>query len=158
MTRKFWIRTLRNVVLRKRPYFAHLALTHVCNLHCSFCHIPEYKVQELDTDGMKRVVDKLDQMGIAYLSISGGGEPLIRKDFAAILNYAAGRGMYVKLTSNGTMPKSKYDELLACGVSEIAISLDGVRGNQLPYAHVGPKVLQSIGYLNDKLPRARNWF
>ena len=82
MTRKFWIRTLRNVVLRKRPYFAHLALTHVCNLHCSFCHIPEYKVQELDTDGMKRVVDKLDQMGIAYLSISGGGEPLIRKDFA----------------------------------------------------------------------------
>src|SRR4249919_427937 len=85
MTRKFWIRTARNLVFRKRPYFAHLALTHVCNLHCSFCHIPEYKVQELDTDGMKRVVDKLDQMGIAYLSISGGGEPLIRKDFAEIL-------------------------------------------------------------------------
>src|SRR5688572_3151851 len=152
MTRKFWIRTLRNVVFRKRPYFAHLALTHVCNLRCSFCHIPEYKVQELDTNGMKRVVDKLDEMGIAYLSISGGGEPLLRKDFAEILNYAAGRGMYVKLTSNGTMPQSKYDELLACGVSEIAISLDGVRGNQLPYAHVGPKVLQSIRYLNDNLP------
>ena len=63
--------------------------------------------------------------------------------------------MYVKLTSNGTMSESKYDELLACGVSEIAISLDGVRGNQLPYAHVGPKVLQSIGYLNDKLPRGK---
>ena len=153
MTRKFWIRTARNLVFRKRPYFAHLALTHVCNLHCSFCHIPEYKVQELDTDGMKRVVDKLDRMGIAYLSISGGGEPLLRKDFATILNYAAGRGMYVKITSNGTMPKSKYAELLCCGVSEIAISLDGVRGNQLPYAHVGPKVLQSIGYLNDNLPR-----
>ena len=107
-------------------------------------------MQELDTDGMKRVVDKLDQMGIAYLSISGGGEPLIRKDFAAILNYAAGRGMYVKLTSNGTMPESKYDELLACGVSEIAISLDGVRGNQLPDVHAGRKVLQSIGYLNVK--------
>jgi len=153
MTRKFWIRTARNLVFRKRPYFAHLALTHVCNLHCSFCHIPEYKVQELDTDGMKRVVDKLDRMGIAYLSISGGGEPLLRKDFATILNYAAGRGMYVKITSNGTMSKAKYAELLCCGVSEIAISLDGVRGNQLPYAHVGPKVLQSIGYLNDNLPR-----
>jgi MoaA/NifB/PqqE/SkfB family radical SAM enzyme len=155
MTRKFWIRTLRNFVLRKRPYFAHLALTHVCNLHCTFCHIPEYRVQELDTEGMKRVVDKVDQLGIAYLSISGGGEPLIRKDFAEILNHAAGRGMYVKLTSNGTMPQSKYDELLACGVSEIAISLDGVRGNQLPYAHVGPKVLQSIRYLNDQLPRGK---
>src|SRR5678809_143531 len=97
MTRKFWIRTLRNFVFRKRPYFAHLALTHVCNLHCTFCHIPAYKVQELDTEGMKRVVDKLDQMGIAYLSISGGGEPLIRKDFAEILNHAAARGMYLSL-------------------------------------------------------------
>jgi MoaA/NifB/PqqE/SkfB family radical SAM enzyme len=153
MTRKFWTRTLRNLVFRRRPYFAHLALTHVCNLHCTFCHIPEYKVQELDTDGMKRVVDKLDRMGIAYLSISGGGEPLIRKDFAAILNHAADRGMFVKITSNGTMPESKYAELLATRIAEIAISLDGVRGNQLPYAHVGPKVLQSIAYLNDNLPR-----
>src|SRR4030095_8832521 len=150
MTRKFWIRTLRNFVLRKRPYFAHLALTHVCNLHCSFCHIPEYKVQELDTEGMKRVVDKLDQMGIAYLSISGGGEPLIRKDFAAILNYAAGRGMYVKLTSNGTMAEPKNNNFFACGASQIVTSLESVRDNQLPSAHVGPKVLQSIGYLNDK--------
>ena len=153
MTRKFWIRTLRNVVFRNRPYFAHLAFTHVCNLHCSFCHIPEYKVKELDTHGMKLVIDKLDKMGIAYLSISGGGEPLIRKDFAELLNYAAGRGMYVKITSNGTMPESKYAELVACRVSEIAISLDGVRGNQLPYAHVGPKILRSIAYLNNNLPR-----
>ena len=155
MTRKFWLRTFRNVVHRRKPFFAHLALTHVCNLHCSFCHIPEYKVKELDTDGMKHVIDKLDAMGIAYLSISGGGEPLLRKDFATLLNYAADRGLYVKLTSNGTMPESRYAELLACRVSEIAISLDGVEGNQLPYAHVGPKLLQSIRYLNDNLPRGK---
>jgi MoaA/NifB/PqqE/SkfB family radical SAM enzyme len=141
------------VVNRNKPYFAHLAFTHVCNLHCSFCHIPEYKVQELDTEGMKRVIDRLDKLGIAYLSISGGGEPLLRKDFAELLNYAAEIGMFVKITSNGTMPKSKYDELLASRVSEIAISLDGVRGNQLPYAHVGPKILDTVGYLSDNLPR-----
>ena len=155
MTRKFWLRTLRNLVLRNKPYFAHLAFTHVCNLHCSFCHIPEEKVQELDTDGMKRIIDKLDRMGIAYLSISGGGEPLLRKDFATLLNYSADRGIYTKITSNGTMPQARYDELLASRVSEIAISLDGVRGNQLPYAHVGPKILQTIRYLNDNLPSGK---
>src|SRR6185503_14947658 len=56
---------------------------------------------------------------------------------------------------NGTLPRAKYDELLSCRVDEIAISLDGVRGNQLPYAHVGPKILDTIGYLNDNLPRGK---
>lgn len=153
MTKKFWLRTLRNVVRPNNPYFAHLAITHVCNLRCSFCHIPEYKVEEQDTAGMKRIIDKLDRMGIAYLSISGGGEPLLRKDFAEILNYAASIGMYVKITSNGTMPESRYAELLESRVSEIAISLDGVDGNQLPYAHVGPRILRSISYLDRNLPR-----
>ena len=153
MTKKIVIRTLRNLVFRKRPYFAHLALTHRCNLLCTFCHIPEERIQEQNTEGMKRIIDRLDQMGIAYLSISGGGEPLLRREFAEILNHAADKGLFVKTTSNGTMPRAKYAELLASRVSEIAISLDGVRGNQLPYAHVGPKVLESIAFLNDNLPK-----
>src|SRR3990172_8620837 len=72
MTRKFWFRTFRNFLFRNRPYFAHLALTHVCNLRCRFCHIPEERLKEQDTGGMKRVIDRLDRMGIAGLSISGG--------------------------------------------------------------------------------------
>lgn len=152
MTPKFWFRTIRNLFFRNRPYFAHLALTHACNLRCRFCHIPEERIQEVDTEGMKRIIDRLDRMGIAVLSVSGGGEPLLRRDFAAILNYAADKGLYVKITSNGTLSRAKYAELLATRVSEIAISLDGVRGDDLPYSHVGPKLLESIGFLNDHLP------
>ncbi len=85
-------------------------------------------MQEQDTEGMKRIIDRLDRMGIAVLSISGGGEPLLRKDFAAILNYAAEKGLYTKITSNATMPHAKYAELLASRVDEIGISIDGVRG------------------------------
>ncbi len=155
MSAKFWFRTFRNIIFRNRPYFAHLALTHRCNLHCSFCHIPEEKVKEYDTEGTKRIIDKLDEMGIAYLSISGGGEPLLRPDFATLINYASDKGLAVKITSNGTMSRAKYAELLASKVADIGISLDGVRGNELPYAHVGPKVLESIGYLNDNLPRGK---
>jgi MoaA/NifB/PqqE/SkfB family radical SAM enzyme len=155
MSAKTVFRTFRNVIFRNRPYFAHLALTHRCNLKCTFCQIPEERVKEFDTDGMKRVIDKLDNMGIAYLSISGGGEPLLRPDFATIINYAVGKGLVVKITSNGTMPRAKYAELLASGVSDIGISIDGVAGNELPFAHVGPKVLESIAYLNDNLPKGK---
>lgn len=152
MTKKFWFRSVRNVIFRNRPYFAHLAFTHNCNLRCSFCHIPEERIKEQDTAGMQRIIDELDRLGIAVLSISGGGEPLLRRDFATLLNYAADKGLYVKITSNGTMSKQKYQELLDSRVTEIAISLDGVQGNQLPFAHVGPKILDSIAFLNANLP------
>lgn len=153
MSFKVVARTLRNVVLPRRPFFAHLALTHRCNLRCRFCQIPNERTEELDTETMKLVIRKLDRLGIAHLSISGGGEPLLRDDFAEILRYAVGRGLQVKLTSNGTMSRAKYVDLLASGIAEIGISLDGVRGEDLPYSHVGSKLLRNLRFLNDNLPR-----
>jgi MoaA/NifB/PqqE/SkfB family radical SAM enzyme len=151
MNWKYAVRTLRTEISRKRPYFTHLAITHRCNLRCRFCHITEEPCEELDLDGMKRVIDVLDRMGVAVLSICGGGEPLLRKDFASIINYAVGKGLYTKITSNGTLPLDRYRELLRSKATEIAISLDGVEGDDLPYGHVSPKILRTIRYLNDNL-------
>lgn len=72
MTSKFLYRTFRNVILPDRPCFAHLALARRCNLQCSFCHVQETKFRELDTDGMLRVMDRLDELGVAVISVSGG--------------------------------------------------------------------------------------
>ena len=152
MSGKFFRRTLRNSVFRNRPYFAHLALTHRCNLRCRFCRIQDAKFQELNTRQMRNVIDVLDRMGVAVLSISGGGEPLLRPDVVSIVNYAAGRGLYTKITSNGTMPLERYGQLLQSEIKEIAISLDGVEGNDLPFSHVGPAILRTIRYLHDHLP------
>lgn len=152
MSWKFAVRTFRNVAFKNRPYFAHLAVTHRCNLSCRFCRIREDEFDELDTAGMRQVIDVLDRMGVAVVSISGGGEPLLRSDVPALLTYAARKGLYTKVTSNGTMPLKRYGELLQSDVKEIAISVDGVQGNDLPYGHVGPQILRTIRYLNDRLP------
>ncbi len=153
MPAKFAFRTIRNVFFRGHPYFAHLAITHRCNMRCRCCHISEEHFEELSLNEMKRVIDILDRMGIAVLSISGGGEPLLRRDCFAIINYAAAKGMYTKLTSNGTMPLACYRDLLNCRIKEIGVSLDGVQGNDIPFSHVGPRILESIRFLNDHLPR-----
>jgi MoaA/NifB/PqqE/SkfB family radical SAM enzyme len=155
MSGKFIRRTLRNVVLRNRPYFAHLALTHRCNLRCRFCQIQSTRFDELDTERMKRVIDALDRLGVGVISVSGGGEPLLRDDFDEILDYAAARGLYTKMTSNGTMPRERYERLLRCGIREIAISLDGVEGNEIPYSHCGPRILETLRYLHDHLPAGK---
>lgn len=137
MTSKFLYRTFRNVIPPDRPYFAHLALTHRCNLQCSFCHIQETRFRELDTDGMLRVIDRLDELGVGVISISGGGEPLIRQDFAEIIDYASFKGIYTKITSNGTMPRRRYEQVLRSRVDEIGISLDGDAATTCPSATKG---------------------
>ncbi len=154
MSGKFLLRTFRNVAFPRKPYFAHLAFTHHCNLRCRFCHIREEQIQELDTAGMKRLIDRLDTMGVAVVSCTGG-EPLLRKDFVELVNYAADKGLYIKMTSNGTMPLAKYRELLDSKVQEIGISLDGVEGDDLPYSHCGPRVLETIRFLDANLPRGK---
>lgn len=152
MTGKFLRRTFRSVLFPKAPYFAHLAITHRCNLKCRFCHVTETRFTELDTTATMRVIDVLDQMGVAVISISGGGEPLLREDFDQIIDYAVSLGLYVKITTNGTVPRSKYQRLLASAVDEIGVSLDGVRGSDLPFSHVGPPILATLQYLHDQLP------
>jgi MoaA/NifB/PqqE/SkfB family radical SAM enzyme len=151
MSAKFWRRTLRNVVFRRRPYFAHLSVTHRCNLRCHFCQIPLERIDELDLEGMKRVIDRLDRLGIAVLSLTGG-EPLLRKDCPDIVNYAASKGLSVNVSSNGTMPQRRYEALLQSRVTEFGISLDGVRGEDLPHRHDGTVIRENLRYLNDHLP------
>ncbi len=151
MTGKFIRRTMRNVIFPKQPYFAHLAITHRCNLKCRCCHVTATRFAELDTASFKRVIDVLDRTGVAVISISGGGEPLLRQDFDEIINYAASRGLYVKITSNGTMPRAAYERLLKSRIEEIGISLDGVRGSDLPFSHIGAPILFTLRYLNDNL-------
>jgi len=59
------------------------------------------------------------------------------------------------MTSNGTMPLSRYRDLLQSTIKEIGISLDGVEGNDIPFSHTGPRILESIRYLNDHLPEGK---
>ena len=153
---KFARRIVRTLLMRRRrPFFAHLAVTHRCNLRCHFCRITQERIAELDTAGMKRVIDKLDRLGVGILSVSGGGEPLLRSDFIELVNYAAEKRLYTKVTSNGTMAAGRYRELLGSRISEISISLDGVEGNDLPYSHCGPKILETIRFLHDNLPAGK---
>ncbi|MEO8658527.1 MAG: radical SAM protein, partial [Bryobacteraceae bacterium] len=123
MSGKFIWRTLRNILLRDRPYVARLAFTAKDTPHGG-----------LKTDGMKRVVDGLDRRGVAVISICGGGEPLLRDDFDEIVNYAGGKGLYIKLTSNGAVPLDRYRRLLSSRVNEIVVSLRAVEGGELPFS------------------------
>jgi mycofactocin radical SAM maturase len=81
--------------------------------------------RELSTDEAKRELDELHDLQVFYINI-GGGEPMIRRDFFELVEYAIGRGIGVKFSTNGAyIDAEKARRLTAMDYLDIQISLDG---------------------------------
>jgi MoaA/NifB/PqqE/SkfB family radical SAM enzyme len=115
-------RAARSFLDRNYPIFAHLFVTKRCNLRCKMCNVWETKCPEADTGRMKQIIDRLDDMGIAILQITGG-EPFLRSDFGELVRHATGRGLIVVTSTNGTLPVSIYQKALDLPLHEIGVSL-----------------------------------
>src|SRR5260221_3156782 len=73
-----------------------------------------------------RLIDDWAEMRIFYIN-AGGGEPMVRPDFFALMEHAVDRGVGVKFSTNG----SRIDAAAARWVAstdylDVQISLDGV--------------------------------
>src|SRR5688500_15685755 len=102
-------------------------LTYACNLECVHCLSSSGRrdPRELTTAEAKRVIDELHELQVFYVNI-GGGEPTIRRDFFEIVDYAIGRGVGVKFSTNGTfIDAAKAARLAATDYLDVQISLDG---------------------------------
>jgi mycofactocin biosynthetic radical S-adenosylmethionine protein MftC len=108
-------------------------LTYACNLQCVHClsSSGQRDPRELTTDEAKRVLDELRELQVFYINI-GGGEPMVRRDFFELLDYAitpphGGMGIGVKFSTNGAFIDAKNAQrLTAMDYLDIQISLDGL--------------------------------
>ena len=105
---------------------AKIKLTSRCNLRCRMCHYWETRREEaLATDEWRRVLGELAGAGATKVHFSGG-EVFLRKDFLPLVEHAAGLGLRVNLTTNGTLvDRDDCRRLVQAGVNAISISLDG---------------------------------
>ena len=107
-----------------RPYALLAELTYQCPLHCPYCSNPVGypQGQELTTDEWKRVFAEAARIGVLHLGLSGG-EPLARRDLAALIAGAQEAGLYSNLITSavGLEPK-RLAELKEAGLDSIQIS------------------------------------
>lgn len=122
-----WRSTLRNFAFRNRPFFAHMVVTKRCNLRCKYCAVWRLppNSDELSTSEWFEVIDRLDELGVYVLSFTGG-EPLLKPGVFDMIGYARSKGLYTRLTSNGTLKERLYERLLNSEVNSVSISLDSV--------------------------------
>jgi MoaA/NifB/PqqE/SkfB family radical SAM enzyme len=113
-------------------------VTEVCNLACTHCPHPSFKVsphyaaRQLDPGLNAKMVDEVRQHGqgrTQYIRYASNGEPLAHPHAYDMIDEAVRHsGVYVTLTTNGTiMNEKRTTRLLEAGVHMIDISIDAFR-------------------------------
>jgi len=109
-----------------KPSRIYIDVTNACNLRCRHCCTSSgcrYE-DELGKEEIISLIHQAKKMGITNLVFSGG-EPLIRKDFFSILEYARNSGMEVTILTNGLLIDYKKAKTLIDLSVRVKISLDG---------------------------------
>src|SRR5215470_17975039 len=83
------------------PITAYLFLEYKCNLDCHYCWSFDNSVRGMTEDVARRSIDWLHDVGCRVVGLMGG-EPLLRPSFAhKVTHYAAKKGFWIYLGTNG---------------------------------------------------------
>ena len=110
-----------------------VSVTDRCNLRCNYCMPQEEYVwlprEELLTfEEIARLVEVFTSLGVEDVRLTGG-EPLLRRDLAALVRMLAAnpRIRDLAITTNGILFAEHAEELRAAGLHRVTLSLDTLR-------------------------------
>ena len=107
------------------PITAYLFVEYKCNLDCWYCWSYNNKVKGMTEDVARRSIDWLHDNGCRVLALMGG-EPLLRPEFIhKVVYYAAKKGFWVYIATNGRLLRPDVaDRLGDAGVAVFNFALD----------------------------------
>jgi MoaA/NifB/PqqE/SkfB family radical SAM enzyme len=115
---------------------AYLFTEWKCNLDCHYCWAFNNKVQGMTEGVAKKSIDWLYQTGCRVLALMGG-EVLLRPKFVhKVVHYAAKRGFWVYVPTNGRLMTEEVIDMLGdAGVATVNLAVDSVEDRpELPKA------------------------
>jgi MoaA/NifB/PqqE/SkfB family radical SAM enzyme len=107
------------------PITAYLFVEYKCNIDCWYCWSFNNKVKGMTEDVARRSIDWLHDHGCRVLALMGG-EPLLRPDMAhKIVYYAAKKGFWIYIGTNGRLLRPQVaDRLADAGTAVFNFALD----------------------------------
>lgn len=108
-----------------QPIIAYLFTEWKCNLDCHYCWSYDNRVKGMTEDTARRAIDWLHETPCRVLAPTGG-EPLIRPDFVhKVVYYAAKKGFWIYLATNGRLLRPEVTNRLAdAGISTFNFAVD----------------------------------
>ncbi|MGH9432716.1 MAG: radical SAM protein [Terriglobia bacterium] len=139
----------------KRPYMVMFETTLMCNMFCEYCIFGEEgKFNDLKTRAIRdRIFQRIDEfcdMGIFALSFSGG-EPLLNPNTVDYIAYAADKGMWTSMPTNGLLIRKYADGVARLDMLEVSIdSMDPKRFAKRRGIDGLPKIVGNLDYVLTK--------
>jgi MoaA/NifB/PqqE/SkfB family radical SAM enzyme len=135
-----------------RPIIAYLFTDYACNLDCHYCWSYDNRVKGMTEDTARRSIDWLHSIGNRVLALMGG-EPLLRPKFIhKVVDYAAQKGFFVYLPTNGRLMKPEVIDWLGdAGLATVNLAVDSVKERKAL-----PKALEPIRPQFDYLVKNRH--
>jgi MoaA/NifB/PqqE/SkfB family radical SAM enzyme len=95
------------------PITAYLFVEYKCNLDCWYCWSFNNQVKGMSEDVARRAIDWLHDQGCRVLALMGG-EPLLRPQFLhKVVYYAAKKGFWIYIATNGRLLRPEVADRLA---------------------------------------------
>jgi len=128
-TFRIGLRLYRGLILNsfggKAPLFGGHKLTYNCNLKCKMCPFWRRPSENLSTLKEKEILKQMYDSGVCAVGFEGG-EPLLRADLPEILAYSCSLPLHTSIITNGTLLKSRIDEIAPYINGIVFVSLDGM--------------------------------
>ena len=112
---------LPNVIGEQKPITADVFITDFCNNKCPYCTYERYKVREgnyTKIEDFKKYTERLLELGVQGIILTGGGEPTVNPDFDKITKYLEENEINYGINTN-------FNILKFIKPNYLKISLDG---------------------------------
>ncbi len=116
-----------HIVPARVPSICYWEITRACNHRCIHCINSAGKKKEAELTAAKALAlcDEMAELGVENINLTGG-EPLLRDDWSEIARRLSALGVEVVIVTNGLLVDEELVErMIECGVSAVAVSLDG---------------------------------
>jgi MoaA/NifB/PqqE/SkfB family radical SAM enzyme len=150
-------RKLRRIEVKSYPYLLIADPCNYCNLKCPLCPTGLGELGRpqamLSLDHFKKYFDPL-QPYLFETYMHNWGESLLNPQVYSMISYAQDQNVGTNLSSNFVAVNSRdIDNLLACGLEYLVISLDGTNQNSYAKYRVGGNFDRVVSNLSELLRR-----
>ena len=122
---------VRGLLDTDHPVLAHVIPTRRCNLSCTYCNEYDTVSDPVPLPKLYRRVDKLAELGISIITMSGG-EPLLHPQLDDVFRRVRIHGVMASLITNGyLLTAERIRRLNDAGLEYLQISIDNVQPDEV---------------------------
>lgn len=131
----------------------YIETTNVCNLSCNFCPKTSRKLEFMDVERFKIIIDKIKEY-TNHIYFHLMGEPFLNKNLEGFLKIAKEANLNVNITTNGTLINNVKDIIInSNSIRQINISLHSFEANDnnINFNEYLNSILDFVNLANEKI-------